>query len=455
MKKLQAYAAREFFPPFVLSVAVFTLVMLLDKLLDLLDMIVAKGVPIRTVLEIFLLLLPSMIAVVVPMGVLAAVLMAFGRMAGDLEITAMKASGVGILTPMAPVLLIALVLAGLLIYFGNDVLPDANHLARNLLLDIGTLRPSARIVPGMFVDEIEGYRIYVEAKDDLTGELLGVYVQQRNQGGPVRIITALSGRMEPLSANRMKLLLDDGQMHELTSGGDYRLLDFDTWSIELEQSGELVRRERDSRGDREMSASEMRSLIDSMLQETALLEDSLLRMGREPLLRVAAGMPVFDRPDRDSTGTATDPRAWYNHSRNMIMQLSSELRVMSDRIASNRRNINKFSVEIHKKFSIPIACIVFVLLGVPLALSVKQGNAGISLAVSLFFILVYYLFLLGGEQLADRGVMPGWVAMWTPNILLGALGVYLTARSIREGSPIPMPDLRPLARRLGLLQEGS
>jgi lipopolysaccharide export system permease protein len=453
MKKLQAYAIAEFLPPFVLSVAVFTFVMLLDKLLDLLDMIVSKGIPIRTVIEIFVLLLPSMIAVVVPMGVLAAVLIAFGRMAGDLEITAMKASGIGVMTTMTPVLVLAALMAGALIFFGNSILPDANHMARNLLLDIGTLKPSAKIVPGMFVDEIEGYVIYVEAKDDLTGELTGVYIEQSGSDAPARIITAMNGRLEPLSANRMRLLLTEGQMHELTQDNEYRTLDFDNYVLEIDRSEDLVRRERENRGDREMSASLMRSTADSLAMEVAVLSDSIVILGRAPLLAVARGESIIPATDADSGSSGDGPRALYNRARNEIQMTASELRILSDRAASSTRTMNKLRVEIHKKFSIPVACIVFVLLGVPLGLSLRQGSAGVSLGVSLLFILLYYLFLLGGEQLADRGIMPGWLAMWLPNILLGALGIHLTFRSIREGNPVTLPDLKPLARRLGLLRE--
>lgn len=455
MKKLQAYAVAEFTPPFILSVAVFTFVMLLDKLLDLLDMIVTKGVPMRTVLEVFVLLLPSMIAVVVPMAVLAAVLMAFGRMAGDLEITAMKASGVGIMTTMWPVLVVAALMAGALVYFGNSVLPDANHLARNLLLDIGTLKPSARILPGMYVDDIEGFTIFVDSKDDLTGELGGIYIEQVPSDAPSRIITAMHGRMEPMSANRMRIVLWDGQMHELDEG-DYRILDFENYTIELDRSEELVRRERENRGDREMSAPMMRYAIDSLSTESAMLRDSMRILGRAPLLALASGEPPFADLAGDSTeegGGALEPRAWYNVSRNNIMMRASQLRILDDRSASAVRTMNKLGVEIHKKYSIPVACIIFVLLGVPLGLSTRQGNAGIALGVSLLFILVYYLFLLGGEQLADRGFLPAWLAMWSADILMGALGVYLTIRSINEGNPVPIPDLKPLARRLGLMRE--
>ena len=452
VKRLHLYVAREFVAPFLLSISVFTFVMLLDKLLDLLDMIVSKGVPLRTVAEVFLLLLPSMIAVVIPMGVLAGVLMAVGRLSGDLEITAMKASGVSIFTPMAPLLVTATLLAGVLVIFNNSILPDANHMAKNLLLDIGTMRPTARIVPGMFVDDVEGYRILVESKDDITGRLHNVVVHENVPGRVRRTITARSGRMEPVSANRMRLVLFDGQMHEMAAKEGYRKLDFTTYSVLVTRSSELVRRDRENRGDREMSSAEMRALVDSMQLQGALLRDSLSVLARRPLEALVGGAPIRygdeavarTFPPADSL----EPRARYNLARNYISRVTADLRVLRDRSESAFGNASKYRVEIHKKFSIPFACIVFVFLGVPLALSIRQGSAGVALGVSLLFIVVYYLFLIGGEQLADRQLVSPFMAMWAPNIVLGALGVYLTARSLHEGNPVPIPSPREIWRRI-------
>ncbi len=446
MRKLQAYALKEFIPPFLLSICVFTFVMLLDKLLDLLDMIVTKGVPLRTVAEIFLLLLPSMIAVVIPMAVLAGILMAFGRMSGDLEITAMKASGVGILTPTVPVMLFSLLMAVLLVVFNNRILPDANHMAKNLILDVGLLRPTARIIPGMFVDDIENLRIFVSGKDDITGELRDVVVQQQVPGQPERTITAMTGRMQPVSANRMRLVLSDGQMQELEGDSICRTLDFSVYTLDMAQSEELTRRERDSRGDREMSAVEMTAMVDSAAAEVTALDDSISILTRQLVLQAAAGGRIFV-PDSSSTLAAGDARGWYTLSRNAVARRSGEIRLLRDRAESSIRTIRKYRVEIEKKYSIPFACIIFVLIGVPLGVSTRQGGAGIGLAVSLVIILVYYVFLIAGEQLADRGLVPPALAMWAPNILIGALGVHLMIRSIREGNPVPMPDFRALMKK--------
>jgi len=452
VKRLHLYVAREFVTPFLLSISVFTFVMLLDKLLDLLEMIVSKGVPLRTVAEVFLLLLPSMIAVVIPMGVLAGVLMAVGRLSGDLEITAMKSSGVSIFTPMAPLLVIAAVLAGMLVVFNNSVLPDANHMAKNLLLDIGTMRPTARIVPGMFVDDVEGYRILVESKDDITGRLSNVVVHENAPGHARRTITARSGRMEPVSANRLRLVLFDGEMHEMAPKEGYRKMDFTTYSVLVTRASELVRRDRENRGDREMSSADMRRLVDSLRTHAGMLEDSLRALGSSPLAALAGGGPILwgqatvERafPPSDTL----EPRARYNLARNYLSRVHSDLRILRDRAAAATRNASKYEVEIHKKYSIPFACIVFIFLGVPLALSIRQGSAGIALGVSLLFIVVYYLFLIGGEQLADRGLVTPFIAMWAPNFVLGALGVYLTARSLHEGNPVPIPSPKRIWRRI-------
>lgn len=444
MKKLQVYVLKEFFPPFLLSLSLFTFIMLLDKLLDLLDLIVSKGVPMRIVAEIFLLLLPSMIAVVIPMGVLAGILIAIGRMSGDLEITAMKASGISIYNIIFPLGVVALIIAGILVVFNNSVLPEANHIARNLLLDIGTMKPTARIEPGMFVDGIENYRIFVQEKDDLTGKLIGVIIHASTPGAPARTITAMEGTMEPVGANHLRLTLEDGQMHEKDRENGYRYASFSNYIIDIARSEELVRHDRDSRGDREMSAEQMGIFVDSLAARRILLIDSISTTAESFMAS------VYNEDNPVARGDST------RRIRNTMICLtgtSTDLILLNEQVNNLQKNIGKYNVEIHKKYSIPFACIVFVLLGVPLGLSSKNSNTGLAVSMSLVFILVYYFFLIAGEQLADRGRVAAWAAMWSPNILLGILGVYLTYRSMREGHPVPLPDFKKLIqkfRRKGL-----
>ena len=441
MKKLHRYLISEFLAPFFISIGVFTFVMLLDKLLDLLDMIVTKGVPMVIVGEIFLLLLPSMVAVVVPMAVLSGVLIAIGRLSGDMEITAMKACGIGIMRILLPLTGAAVVLGAILVVFNDSILPRANHMAKNLLLDVGTMRPTARIVSGMFVEDVDNYRILVEGKDDLTGRLSGVVIHQSVPGTPLRTISAMSGIMRPVGANHLRLTLENGQMHELDEQGRYRFSDFATYTLDIARSEELVRRDRNSRGDREMSTAQMQARMDSLKTQGAMLAESLQTAAEASMgILTAGGLPYPLEPGADSPARLRAARNW-------LVETGTGAALAADRIEYLALERNRFAVEVQKKYSIPFACLVFVLLGVPLGLSSRRVNTGMSLAVSLLFILVYYFFLISGENLADKGRVPPWAAMWAPNIVMGALGVHLIFRSLREGHPIRLPDLRTVLAR--------
>ncbi|HET53981.1 MAG TPA: LptF/LptG family permease, partial [Ignavibacteria bacterium] len=102
------------------------------------------------------------------------------------------------------------------------------------------------------------------------------------------------------------------------------------------------------------------------------------------------------------------------------------------RIEANLKSINRFWVEIHKKYSLPFACIVFLLIGAPFGTMVRKGGFGMAAGVSLFFFLIYWAFLIGGEKLADRGFFSPFWGMWSGNIVFGIFGIYLTIKAAKE-----------------------
>ena len=105
---------------------------------------------------------------------------------------------------------------------------------------------------------------------------------------------------------------------------------------------------------------------------------------------------------------------------------------------SHEKSINSYRVELHKKFSIPFACIVFILIGAPLGIISKKGGLGTSVSISLLFFVIYWAFLIGGEELADRGLLSPPLSMWLPNIVLGIVGIYLCYIMVYEKNIINM-----------------
>ena len=101
-------------------------------------------------------------------------------------------------------------------------------------------------------------------------------------------------------------------------------------------------------------------------------------------------------------------------------------------INSYLRSINKYTVELHKKFSIPLASLVFILIGAPLGIMARKDGFAVSMAFSLGFFIIYWAFLIAGEEFADRGALSPGLSMWLPNLILGVLGMFLCYKTSRE-----------------------
>ena len=118
-------------------------------------------------------------------------------------------------------------------------------------------------------------------------------------------------------------------------------------------------------------------------------------------------------------------------------------------ITSYNNSINKYLVELHKKFSIPFACIVFIFIGTPLGIMARKGGFAVSMAFSLSFFIIYWIFLIGGEEFADRGLLSPVLSMWLPNIVLGSLGIIMCSRQSLEQRFLNLNFINLLKQRNG------
>ena len=437
MSILSRYVLRSHVAPAAAGLAIFYFVLSMDFIVDYLDLFIAKGVPAAAVLEAFALSLAWMTLLAVPMAVMVAVLTAFGRLSGDNEITAVKSSGVSVFTLMAPVLLVAALVAAALFSFGDQLLPGANHRLKSLLVDIHKMRPLATIEPGIITELPGGYRIVVERVDSRTSEMFDVKIHRIEGGEPLQTIVAQRGYISSNEVDRtLRIELFDGEIHELDPEDPtrYNRLVFDRHVINVDESaGLLVRTDRAKRGDRELSTSELRDRIASHLRDAEEAREKIVHGLEAELASVldAAYGPVELTADSTVPAPESAPRP----------DVKSELRT----VAANLRSARRLEVEYHKKFSIPFSCIVFVLLGAPLGILSRRGGVGIGAGVGILFFLVYYLFLVGGEQLGDRGIVSPFWAMWAPNVLFGGIGLFLTLATSLEWR------VRPVTRMIGFV----
>jgi lipopolysaccharide export system permease protein len=407
---------------------------LLQFIMKFADELVGKGLSAWVIMELVTLNLAWMVVLAVPMSVLVATLMAFGDLSSRNETTAMKASGMSLYRMLTPALATGLLLALGLVYFNNFILPDANHRLKTLTMDVRRKKPTLALVNGVFSQEIGGYSILVRKTVPNSNDIEGVTIYDYTDPTQNVTITAVNGTIS-FSADYRKLIMDlhNGEIHQLDlqDSQKYRRLRFEHHRLAMSVGGFGFERSSEdavSRSDREMSSAAMRVVVDSLtkIKEKAFREFQTA-MTKEAEARLSGRLDTLD------PSTHVIPGGVYGESPMLaVQQTKNALTLFQFRLVDLERRIDQFQVEIDKKYSIPAACIVFVLIGVPLGIMARKGGFGVAASLSLGFFVLYWACLIGGEKLADRDIIQPGVAMWIANVIIGAAGVLLTIRIARE-----------------------
>jgi lipopolysaccharide export system permease protein len=430
---LPRYILREHLGPFCFSFAIMTLLFLLDLVFRHLSRILSKGLPLVIVIEFFGLNLAWIAATVAPMAVLTATLMAFGRLAADHEITAMQAGGVSLLRQAMPVFLAAAGLAAGLVWFNNNVLPECNYRARVLAADIARKKPGVKIEPGVWCDEIPHYGLLAQALEDSAEvtKTSALLIADNTEPELRRTISASTGLIQ-LSSGEGALLftLFNGEIQEinLKKLEDFRRLIFakHSMAIKVDEDIFLRRSEAEERTDREKSVAQMwQDAQESRATATMLAQRINLVAGTD--LRHYLGDDCGLVPDSLASMLAPPP----SPPRHLLSEQKALLRQIEELLADVQRSerlAQSMLVEIHKKYAIPVACLVFVLIGAPLGVLARRGGLAAGAGLSLGFFLLYWACLIGGEDLADRQIVSPFTAMWSANFLIGGFGLSVFRR---------------------------
>ncbi|MDK9699575.1 MAG: LPS export ABC transporter permease LptF [bacterium] len=376
MPVLTRYILKEHIAPFVYSLALIIFIFVLNLLFQMLGRIVGKGLEWMVILEFFALNLAWIASLAIPMAVLVSVLMAFARLSADQEITALRAAGVSLFRLLRPVLLAGFACTLFLVYFNGWLLPNFNYRLKELNNAISRKRPILAIEPGVFNFDLGNYVMLADSVRQRDNLLMSLLIQDEGERDKKVTIRADRGTLKfSPSARAFLFTMGDGEIHRFKWKVplNYEVIQFDSAIVKLPAPGALFERtEQAYRSDREMT-------IPMMFQRIAVMKKN--------------------REDKD--------RLW-----------------------------NSLQVELHKKFSIPVACILFVLIAVPLGARLQRSGIGLSAGLSTFFFLIYWVFLISGEDYADRGKVAPWLSMWLPNLLMLGIGVFLMVTTVKQGTQL-------------------
>ena len=441
MSTLNKYLIKQSFIPFILSVGVITTVLFLQFLIRAIDRFLGKGLDIFTIFEYLYLNLAWIIALSVPMSLLISSVMTYGRMSQDNEITALKSAGVNLFSIIKPALWFGSVVGFLLCLFNNFILPDMNYNARLLARDIYQKKPELTIEPGYFVDMIPQYTMIVKELDGK--EFKDVKVFSKNTSSEQTTIYAERGSLDS-KGGIITVNLQNGEIHEidLENYDHYRKIKFGTHQIIISIDDLLLNRTSEAnRTDREMKVPAM---IEKIQQNklsieqikkriTTVKQDIGINSDNEMTLRnIIDEIENLKNNDMPKNGEAREynkdiPIAEYEQNEK-IRSLNNNARQFQNEftlIENYEKNNNKYLVEIHKKFTLAVACVLFTLVGAPLGILVRKGGITIASALSITFFLIYYILLIWGEQLADRALLDPAIGSWMPNIVLFIVGLII------------------------------
>jgi len=375
-KILDRYILREVVPPFLVGLLLVTFALLMNQVLLLAELFIDKGVPAAEAVRILALLIPSILAFALPMAVLMGILGGLARLSADSEIVAFQSLGIGPRRLLRPMLFFGLCGFFLALPLALLVAPRANHVWVQAMTDTVLARVRLKVNPLEFNESIPNMVFFVR---DIDRDKVWHDVFASMSKDPVhpRLVLARTGSIHLFPEKRRAVLkLSDGFVY----------------------SGSLSEPEKDSLTTFERLEEEVdvEGLFASVSSEKRVREKDIGELVR------------------DVKALAADP---------------------SD--ATGRREVRAYWIEIHKKFSLPFACLVFALLGLPLGVMTGRAGRTGGFSLGLVIILLYYVLLTAGEKMAMDGRVSAFLGMWAPDIVLAAAGVYLFLRADR-GSSAPI-----------------
>lgn len=367
--RLSRYILSEIIGPLGLGFLVYTFILLLRFLFQSAEMIIRRGLAASVVGKLLLVSLPNIVVLTLPMALLFGILIAVGRLSSDSELVAMRSCGISLLLLSRPILLLSAIFTVLNTLLMIYALPWGNHALQQLRIDILTQTMSQQVEPRVFYQEWVGKTVYVFEAPPPGNRWKGVFLAESAPNNPVTQITIADwGEVKVEGGERVVLHLVEASRHTVDLRSPLR--------YEISRHKEL-----------------------DLVLEDQFTSDQRARMS------VSKGVRELTLPELR--------------------------RLVADRAASAEQR-SLAEVEIHKKFSIPFACMVFGLFALPLGINNRRGGKASGFAISIAVIIVYYVLLNNGEEAARFGKIPGWLAMWAPNLLLGAGGLFLLMRRNRD-----------------------
>jgi len=462
IKKLHKLILQSFLGPFVLTFLIVVFVLLMQFLWKYIDDLVGKGLDTPVIAELLMYTSASLVPMALPLAVLLASIMTFGNLGEHNELLAFKSAGVSLGKIMNPVIFLVVLITTGAFFFNNNVLPFTNLKMRSLLYDIQKQNPELQIKAGLFDNTIEGYSIRIETKDYRTSLLRGIQIYDHSDHlGNIIVTVADSGYIRMTSDERHLL---------------FTLYNGFTYTEMQKKSRERRRKTYPARRDRFEMQEMLVELVDFGLQRTDenLFKSSYQMMNLPQLKHVTDSLIGEILLNQTDLKTTLKTASYYKNKnflykdvrsdsvivKDSLVQFSydsvfysqkpeDQIRSLNQAIASVRtttnylsnsnitqdnkvRRLRKYQIEVHRKYTLSLACLLFFFIGAPLGAIIRKGGLGMPVVVSVLFFIIYYIISLTGEKFSRESVLTPFTGMWVSTFIIIPLAAFLTYKASKD-----------------------
>jgi lipopolysaccharide export system permease protein len=480
IKRLHWFVLKSFLPLFAMTFFIVLFIVLMQFLWKYVDDLVGKGLDISVIAELFFYAAVSMVPMSLPLAILLASLMTFGNLGEKFELTAMKASGISLVRVMAPLIILIGSISIGAFFFQNNVLPTAQVKMWTLLFSMRQKSPEVEIPEGVFYDQIPGYNLFVTEKDQQTGVLRDIMIYDVARGAENATILLADSAQLAFTKDSKYLYLHLFKGEEFENLRDQQVADqnvpfrreefadkqilipFDANFNRMDDQGmrkqyvgknidelhhtiDSVNRRLDSVGDqyatqlRMMSYGGVRPNVDSKTHKPKPYKDIQLKGNSRDLDSLLNAMGK------------TEASRVYDDAMVMARNKAEEYQYKSANMADDLKSVRRHEIELIKKFTLSVACLIFFFIGAPLGAIIRKGGIGTPLVISVLLFLVYYIIDNTGYKMARDGHWNVYIGMWLSTVVLAPLGIFATIKAMNDSVLFDKDAIMNLLRRvLGL-----
>lgn len=482
MKKLHWYIIKSFLGPFFMTFFIVVFVLLMQFLWKYVDDLVGKGLDIKVLGEMLFYASFGLLPYAFPLAMLLASIMTFGAFGENYELVAMKSSGISLYRIMKPLMVIAVFVSLTAFYFANYILPHTNLRFTTLLWSVKQQRPELVLQEGVFTNEIDGYSIRIGSKNKKTNVLYDLLIYDHTRNRTNESVTVADSGFLRITEDKKFMVLnlyhgvnysEDGGQQQRRGQETYpfRRDNFEEQTIRVKVRGfDFNRRDENIFRNtyRMLNIKQLRFMEDSLgtdyngrlrnfmlqirLNSPVTQKINNLTVTNDSLKRELNIQPdsifnfddYFDRQDKWIKAEIT--QSALAEARNNVQTLN----MYDDELYNRKKNLNKYTMERHRKYTLSLAVLIFFFIGAPLGAIIRKGGLGMPVVVSILLFIAYYIVSMTGEKSAREDMWDMFTGMWFSTFIFLPVGVWLSYKAATDAALMSAETYSKLFEKLGL-----